>query len=146
MSIKGNIMAHLDRAAIEVGYASAPGNEIGSGKFLSPESSAALAANAFGLFFASPKKMPALPVTESMGWPAHRITPEAVVRFPWAGGRHPCLDVLIEVDDALIGVESKRYEPYRSKGNPDLSEAFRRPVWGSKMSGYQSLRDHLKDG
>ena len=39
----------------------APGNEIRSGKFDSPESSSALAANAFGWFLTRPQVLPPLP-------------------------------------------------------------------------------------
>ena len=30
------------------------------------------------------------------------------MRFPWRGGRHPCLDVLITTETALIGVEFRK--------------------------------------
>jgi hypothetical protein len=142
----GSVMAHLDRDAIEAAYAAAPGNEIASGKFASAESSAALAANTFGLFFPRPDLLPTLPGTERFGWPAQRVTPEAIVRFPWAGGRHPCLDALVETSGALIGVESKRYEPFRPKAVASLSAAYWRPVWGERLHGYLGLRDDLRDG
>jgi len=72
---------------------------------------------------------------------------EATVRFPWAGGCHPWLDVLVETPDALIGVESKRYEPFRSKATAAaLSDAFWRPVWGEGMTGFARVRDGLRDG
>ena len=139
-------MPHLNRAAIEAAYTRAPGHEIEGGKFLSQESSAALAANVFGLFLDRPQLAPPLPGLEHLGWPAERVALEAIVRFPWSGGRHPCLDVLIETGTALIGVESKRYEPFRPRGRPDLSAAYWRPVWGARMTGYQQVRDHLGDG
>jgi len=127
-------------------YAAAPGNEIASGKFSSPESSAALAANAFGPFLLRPAGLPPLPGTEGWGWPASSVRLEAVVRFPWPGGRHPCLDALIETGSALIGVESKRYEPFRTKSAATLSDAFWRPVWGDAMPGYERVRDSLREG
>ncbi|ANY77487.1 hypothetical protein BB934_03990 [Microvirga ossetica] len=68
------------------------------------------------------------------------------MRFPWSGGRHPCLDLLVETSDTLIGVESKRYEPYRPKTPTALSEAYWRPVWGDSMKGYEGIRDSLRDG
>ena len=43
---------------IRTAYLDAPGNEIESGKFASPESSAALVANAFGLFLDDPAALP----------------------------------------------------------------------------------------
>ena len=65
--------------------------------------------------------------------------------FPWRGGRHPVLDCLVETPSALIGIESKRFEPYRLKGHPSLSDAYWRPVWGEQMGGYERIRDGLRD-
>ena len=127
-------------------YAGAAGNEIESGKFASNESSAALAANTFGFFLIQPETLPPLPGTEDLGWPASTVELERVVRFPWSGGRHPCLDVLIGTQTALIGVESKRYEPFRPKSTAELSDAYDRDVWGKEMRGYQRIRDELRSG
>jgi hypothetical protein len=130
---------------IRAAYAAAPGNEIDSGKLESPESSAALVANTFGLFLSEPEALPPLSGSENCGWPALSVRLEAVVRFPWKGGRHPCLDVLIETEKCLIGIESKRYEPFRSKSKAVFSEAYWRPVWGDAMAGYEHVRDDLRD-
>jgi hypothetical protein len=134
----------LPADVILAAYLNAPGNEIESGKFSSPESSAALVANAFGLFLSDPASLPAFPGTLDCGWPATSITLESIVRFPWAGGRHSCLDALIITRDALIGVESKRYEPFRTKADAQLSDAYWRPVWGEEMKGYQQCRDSVR--
>ena len=131
---------------IRAAFGSAPGNELASGKIFSPESSSALVANTFGFFLGRPGSLPPIPGTEGCGWPAQSVSLEAEVRFPWTGGRHPHLDVLIHTRDYLIGVESKRYEPFRSKGKMSLSEAYWRPVWGDQMTGYQRVRDGLHDG
>ena len=136
----------LPTKLILAAYRDAPGNEIDSGKFANPESSAALVANAFGLFLEKPSTLPPLPRTQDCGWPALSIVLEALVRFPWSGGRHPCLDVLIVTASALIGVESKRFEPFRPKAPGTMSEAYWRPVWGSRMVGYERCRDKLRDG
>lgn len=127
-------------------YAAAPGNEIESGKFSSPESSAALAANTFGYFLDRAADLPPLPGCRGLGWPACDVRLEADVRFPWPGGTHPCLDALVETRDALIGVESKRYEPFRAKQKPHLSSAYWRSVWGDAMAGYERVRNALSDG
>jgi hypothetical protein len=50
------------------------------------------------------------------------------MRFPWAGGRHPWLDVAIETPNWLIGVEAKRYEPFRAQANATFSDAFVRGI------------------
>jgi hypothetical protein len=131
---------------IRAAYLAAPGDEIGSGKFANPQSSAALVANAFGLFLNRPALLPPLPGTLDFGWPAQSVGLEAIVRFPWSGGRHPCLDVLIVTGDTLIGVESKRFEPFRPKTADAMSDAYWRPVWGEEMTAYERCRDGLRDG
>ena len=122
----------------------APGDEIGRGKFDSPESSAALAANAFGFFLHRAPELPPLPDCPDAEWPARSLSIEATVRFPWSGGRHPVLDCLVATPSALIGIESKRFEPYRGHGAAVLSDAYWRPVWGDCMRGYERIRDSLR--
>lgn len=51
----------------------------------------------------------------------------------------------METPSALIGIESKRFEPYRSKRPSSLSDAYWRPVWGKQMGGYERVRDGLRD-
>ena len=133
-------------AEIESILNATPGNEIGTGKFDSPESSAALAVNALGFFLHRASDLPPLPGSEREVWPAHSLSVETELRFPWRAGRHPVLDCLVETPSALIGVESKRFEPFRSKGGPSsLSDAYWRPVWGDQMGGYERVRDGLRD-
>lgn len=124
-------------------YAAAPGNEIASGKFDNRRSSAALSANTFGRYLAQPEAMPPLPGEEAVDWPPRQVQLEASVRFPWPGGRLPCLDVLITTERRVIGIESKRFEPFRSFRSPRLSEVYRRPLWGEAMKGYERVRDGL---
>ncbi len=121
-----------------------PGNELNSGKFDSPDSSAALVANAFGWFLNRAADLPPLPGVPA-GVPTS-VTLEAEMRFPWTGGRHPWLDVGIETDTTLIGVESKRYEPFRPGKASGFSEVYDRPVWGEKMAGFTKVRDALVAG
>ena len=66
-----------------------------SGKFDSPESSAALAANTFGFFLNRPGDLPPLPGFKNVEWPTSSLHIEKEVRFPWRGGRHPWLDALV---------------------------------------------------
>ena len=141
-----SLLPGLPAELIRSAYLAAPGDEIESGKFASPESSAALVANAFGLFLTDPASLPPLPGTADCGWPAESLALEAIVRFPWSGGRHPCLDVLIVTRITLIGVEFKRYEPFRPKTAGTMSDAYWRPVWGANMTGYERLRDDLRNG
>lgn len=132
-------------AEIESILNATPGNEIGTGKFDNPESSAALAVNALGFFLHRASGLPPLPGCEGEVWPARSLSVEAELRFPWNGGRHPVLDCLVETPSALIGVESKRFEPFRSSGPSSLSNAYWRPVWGDQMGGYERIRDGLRD-
>lgn len=145
MQGRSALLPDLPHDLILACYAQAPGNEIESGKFESPESSAALVANTFGYFL---DKATALPPLRGVGctWPAVKIALEGVVKFPWHGGRHPCLDVLIETRDALIGIESKRFEPYRAKQRAALSKAYGRDVWGNRMVGFTSVREAFEKG
>ena len=99
---------------IERIFNNAPGNEIERGKFDSPESSAALAANTFGFFLNRPQDLPTLPNCGHLAWPVHSLSLEAEVRFPWHGGRHPVLDYPVVTPSTLIGIESKRFEPFRN--------------------------------
>lgn len=52
----------------------------------------------------------------------------------------------METPTHVIGIESKRFEPFRLKSDASLSEAYWRPVWGNAMAGYQHLRDGLRNG
>ena len=125
--------------------AKAGGNEAGSGKLGSPESSAALAINAFGWFIDRPELLPALPGMEP-GVPATAVDVEYCARFPWSGGRHPWLDAVVETPRQLVGIESKRFEPFRDRKGVSLSTAYDRPVWGTSMGPYEEMRDRLRSG
>lgn len=129
---------------VERMFAAAPGREIDSGKFDSPESSAALAANTFGYFIEQANTLPPLPGLENAEWPARCLELEKTVRFPWRGGRHPVLDVLVATRAALIGVESKRFEPFRGKIAAKFSGTYWRSVWGGRMKGYEGVRNKLR--
>ncbi|RSV29447.1 hypothetical protein [Sphingomonas sp. ABOLH] len=132
----------LVRAAL----AKAGGNEINSGKLDSPESSAALAVNAFGWFLERPADLPPFPPLANLDWPAVRVDVERQMRFPWRGGRHPWLDAAIETATHLIGVESKRFEPFRDAKSINLSDAYDRDVWGERMAPFTAMRDRLRTG
>jgi hypothetical protein len=71
---------------------------------------------------------------------------EAEMRFPWSGGRHPWLDVAISTATTLIGIESKRYEPFRPAKATGFSEVYDRPVWGPNMGRYTRLMHDLVAG
>lgn len=125
--------------------ARADGREVQSGKFSSPESSAALAVNCFGWFIERPERLPPLTGLESAGIP-DMVDIEFGARFPWSGGHHPWLDAVVQTSTMLIGVESKRFEPFRDTKVVSLSDAYDRPVWGDNMKGYERMRDRLRSG
>ena len=122
----------------------AGGHELSSGKLSSKESSAALAVNTFGWFHDRPDRLPPF---STRGMPNSRaigVDVEYCARFPWRGGRHPWLDALVETPNEIIGVESKRFEPYRSHKFAALSQAYNRKVWHDQMGPYEKLRDLLR--
>lgn len=123
----------------------AGGKEIETGKLSSPESSAALAVNCFGWFIERPEQLPALKGLETAGV-AEWIEVEFCARFPWAGGRHPWLDAVVQTGTTFIGIESKRFEPFRDVKSVSLSDAYDKPVWGGNMKGYERMRDRLRSG
>jgi hypothetical protein len=124
--------------------AAAGGKEVESGKFANPESSAALACNAFGWFLERPADLPPLPGLNDLDWPATDVAVERCLRFPWSGGRHPWLDAVVETATHLIGIESKRFEPFRDRKAVSLSTAYDRPVWGEAMGPFEAMRDALR--
>ncbi|WP_225027625.1 PGN_0703 family putative restriction endonuclease [Xinfangfangia pollutisoli] len=122
----------------------APGKELASGKFDSPDSSAALAANAFGWFLTRPQALPPLPGVP-MGRP-DTVEIEASLRFPWRGGEHPWLDAVISSATTLVGVESKRYEPFRPKKRSEFSPAYAAQDWGRGLTRWHEMRRALAEG
>jgi len=126
-------------------FALAGGNEVESGKLSSPESSAALAANCFAWFRQRPHLLPPFDGL-NVNWPATSVDIEYCARFPWSGGRHPWLDAMITTQTEIIGVESKRFEPFRGAKRASLSEAYDRPVWGEHMAQFEQMRDDLRSG
>ena len=128
---------------METAYRNAKGNEISSGKFDNPESSANLAANVFGFFFISAIDLSPLPGCADEEWPAISVALEQTVRLPWRGGRHPVLDVLVTTPSALIGIECKRFEPFRRNRVKSLPNAYWRQCWGDRMRGFEQVRDEV---
>ena len=122
----------------------AAGGELASGKFASPESSSALAVNGFGLFLDAPQTLPPFRCLADLDWPATKVDVERQMRFPWSGGRHPWLDAAFETDVWLVGVESKRFEPFRDHKEAKLSDTYWRDVWGEGMESWCTMRDRLR--
>jgi hypothetical protein len=125
--------------------AKAGGNEIASGKFSNPDSSAALAVNCFAWFADRPHLLPPFPSLEA-GYPASLVDIEYQARFPWSGGRHPWLDAVAITESHLVGIESKRFEPSRDTKTVSLSAAYSRDKWGGAMGPYKQLCSELTSG
>jgi hypothetical protein len=125
------------------------GDEIGRGRIFSPRSSTALAINAFGPFLERASALPPLPGLDDTDWVPLRVEAEAKLPFPWSKGSLvgvPNLDLLIETKTAVIGIESKRFEPWDSKrqrppGRPLWSERYSAHAWGEGLRGYTHVRD-----
>ena len=80
--VSGRFLPGVPGAEIESILDAAPGKEIATAKFDSPESSAALAVDAFGFFLRRASNLPALPGCEGEAWPARSLFLEAGLRFP----------------------------------------------------------------
>jgi len=145
MTIHPSFLSGVPVDLVLAALAGAGGNEIASGKLDSPESSAALAVNAFGWFLERPADLPAFPPLAEIDWPATRVDVERQMRFPWRGGRHPWLDAGVETAMHVIGVESKRFEPFRDTKTVSLSDAYDRDVWGDGMAPFTAMRDALRN-
>lgn len=136
------LLDNLPKDRIIACFAKAGGDELSSGRLASPESSAALAANTFGFFLEQPTLL-TLPRPPLAAGDANSVELECEMRFPWSGGTHAWLDVVIRSNDFLIGIESKRYEPFRDEKRAHLSPAYSRDVWGPYMGPFTRMRDEL---
>lgn len=137
------LLPGIPREHVIARLSKAGGNELESGKFANPQSSAALAVNTFGWFVPRPTLFPMFQGIPAVS-PVLQVEVEYCARFPWSGGRHPYLDAAVETEDQLIGIESKRFEPYRDAKCAVLSAAYDRPVWGSNMYRFEAMRDALR--
>jgi len=143
--LEDGLLPDIPRGRIEAAFAAAPGNELASGKFASPESSSALVANGFGWFLERPDQLPCFVDALQSDWQVRDLRLEAEMRFPWSGGRHPWLDVALDLTGHLVGIESKRYEPFRSRKAPSISDAYFRDVWGEDMTRYGAVLQALRN-
>ena len=143
--LRSSLLDHLPKDRIISRFEKAGGDEVSSGRLTSPESSAALAANSFGIFLDQPALLIFPPPTIISG-SVTEVDLECEMRFPWSGGRHAWLDAEIKTDEILIGVESKRYEPFRDEKRVEFSDAYFRDVWGTEMKPFTQMRDGLATG
>ena len=140
----GRFLSGLPAERIETLLSRSPGSELATGKFDNPDSSAALAANAFGRFLEHPRGLPPLPGVP-MGTP-QEVTIEAEMRLPWSGGTHPWLDAAATTSTTLVGIESKRYEPFRPARTAVFPDAYEKRDWGPGLARTTALRRRLITG
>jgi hypothetical protein len=124
----------------------ADGHELTSGKLESDESSAALAVNTFGWFHDRTERLPPFLMLGSDISDPNLVEVEYCARFPWPGGRHPWLDAYAETSESIIGIESKRFEPYRGQKTGIFSDTYDRPVWHDRMVPFERMRDKIRSG
>lgn len=124
---------------------SAAGKELESGKFLSEQSSSALAVNVFAWFQPQPEMLPWFPFLGDLGH-ATAVDVECEARFPWSGGRHPWLDAMAVTGQHLIGIESKRFEPFRDSKLASFADTYleRRSLWPVTMETWFAALEALK--
>ena len=121
-------------------------DKIANGQSFSLDYSSELIANAFGWFLERPHLLPSLPGLEYHYLGTENVDLNTCVPFPWLGGRHPTLGAVIDANTHLIGIVSKRDEPFRGYKKPQFSAAFYRHEWDIQMRPYLDLRDQLLSG
>ena len=126
-------------------FGRSPGNKLSGGKFTSEESSAALAANGFAWFHDRPELLPPLPGLPT-NFRAERVEIEYKAAFPWGRGHHPWLDAAVFDERCIIGIESKRYEPFRDKRMVAFSDTYERQDWGAAMEPFVQAKSQMKLG
>lgn len=116
-----------------------PGSDLDS-----PDSSSALVANTFGWFLTRPRLLLPFPGVP-MGLP-EAVELGVEMQLPMRGVRHPRLDAAVTTPTTLVGIVSKRYQPFRPKKTTTLSEPFDSRDWGLGMARYGALRKALTTG
>ena len=116
-----------------------PGSDLDS-----PDSSSALVANTFGWFLDRPRLLLPFPGVP-MGLP-EAVDLGVEMQLPMRGTRHPRLDVVVTTPTTLVGIVSKRYQPFRPAKVTAFTEPFDARDWGPGMARYGALRKALATG
>jgi hypothetical protein len=116
-----------------------PGSDLDS-----PDSSSALVANTFGWFLDRPRQLLPLPGVP-MGLP-ETVELGVEMQLPMRSTRHPRLDAVVTTPTTLVGIASKRYQPFRPAKAVAFTEPFDARDWGSGMSRFGTLRKALTAG
>jgi len=110
----------------------------------SPDSSAALVANGFGWFLDRPRQLLPFPGVP-MGLP-ETVELGVEMQLPMRGIRHPRFDAVVTTATTLVGVASKRYQPFRPAKTTAFTEPFDGRDWGPGMPRYGAMRLALTTG
>lgn len=116
-----------------------PGSDLDS-----PDSSTALVANTFGWFLDRPRQLLPLPGVP-MGLP-ETVELGVEMQLPMRGTRHPRLDAVVTTPTTLVGIVSKRYQPFRPAKAVSFTEPFDARDWGPGMARFGALRKALTAG
>lgn len=112
--------------------------------FDSPDSSSALVANTFGWFLDRPRQLLPLPGVP-MGLP-EMVELGVEMQLPMRSTRHPRLDAVVTTSTTLVGIASKRYQPFRPPKAAAFTEPFDARDWGPGMARFGVLRKALTAG
>jgi hypothetical protein len=110
----------------------------------SPDSSAALVANTFGWFLDRPRQLLPLPGVP-MGLP-ETVELGVEMQLPLRGTRHPRFDAAVTTPTTLVGIVSKRYQPFRPAKTVAFTEPFDSRDWGAGMARFGAMRKALTAG
>ena len=125
--------------AVLAALARLPGSD-----FDSPDSSSALVANTFGWFLTRPRQLLPLPGVP-MGLP-ETVELGTEMQLPMRGTRHPRFDAVVTTPTTLVGIVSKRYQPFRPAKAVAFTEPFDARDWGPGMARFGALRKALTSG
>lgn len=109
-----------------------------------PDSSSALVANTFGWFLDRPRQLLPFPGVP-MGLP-ETVELGAELQLPMRGVRHPKVDALVTTPTTLVGIASKRYQPFRPAKAVSFTEPFDARDWGRGMARFGAMRNALVEG
>ena len=110
----------------------------------SPDSSAALVANTFGWFLNRPRLLLPFPGVP-MGLP-ETVELGVEMQLPMRSVRHPRLDAVVTTPTTLVGIVSKRYQPFRPAKATAFTEPFDSRDWGPGMARFGAMRQALATG
>jgi hypothetical protein len=116
-----------------------PGSDLDS-----PDSSAALVANTFGWFLTRPRLLLPFPGVP-MGLP-ETVELGVEMQLPMRGVRHPRFDAVVTTPTTLVGIVSKRYQPFRPAKAVAFTEPFDARDWGPGMARFGTMRQALASG